>query len=68
MSAFAIVVIVVCVIALAIALRYFGGFGEIGRGGRGWVEHDQNVPISERPSEEELDSPLPKRPLRGRAE
>ena len=66
MSAFAIVVIVVCVIALAIAARYFGGFGDIGRRGHGWVEHDQNVPISERPSEEEPDQPLPKRPLRGR--
>jgi hypothetical protein len=63
MSAFAIVVIVVCVIALAIAARYFG---DIGRRGHGWVEHDQNVPISERTSEEEPDRPLPKRPLRGR--
>ncbi len=68
MSASAIVTTVVCAIALVLAVKYFGGFGEIGRRGHGWIEHDQNVPVSERPSDEEPDRPLPRRPLRGRPE
>ena len=70
MSAFEVVTVVVCVAALAIAATsYFrGGLNDLGRYGRTWFDHREDIPEADRPSEDERDAPIPRRPLRGRPE
>ena len=70
MSAFAVVTVVVCAIALAIAAVWFviGGMGDFNRRGRMWFDHREDIPEADRPSEDDRDAPIPKRPLRGRPE
>ncbi|MGI8863145.1 MAG: hypothetical protein ACR2JH_01895 [Solirubrobacteraceae bacterium] len=54
--------------ALVSYLRGPGPLEELGRYGASWFAHPGDLPLSERPSEDERDAPLPKRPLRGRPE
>ncbi len=39
-----------------------------GRTGGLWFDHAADQPIDERPSEDAVDLPIPRRPLRGRAD
>jgi hypothetical protein len=69
MSAFEIVTIVVAVVAIALAassyFRLRQVLSEMGR--RGYSLYSSaDSDISERPSEDDRDAPIPKRPLRGR--
>jgi hypothetical protein len=67
MNAFEVVVIVVGVVALVVALSsLFGATARLGRRGRTWFAHPDDLPLEERPSEDDRDDPLPRRPLRGR--
>jgi hypothetical protein len=70
MSAFEIVLIVVGVVGLLIACtRYFrpgNAVNQLGESPQGFA-HPGDQPISERPSEDTRDRPVPKRPARGRA-
>lgn len=69
MSAFEVVLIVVAVVALAVAATSFfrlrNVVGKLGDDPSGFA-HPDDLPISEQPSEDERDEPLPKRPPRGR--
>ena len=40
--------------------------GRLGRDGAVWFDHLADLPIDRRPSEDELDAPIPRRPLSGR--
>jgi hypothetical protein len=66
-SAFEIVLIVVAVVALALAATgYFrNALSKLGEDPAGFA-HPDDRPISDQPSEDERDEPLPKRPPRGR--
>ena len=72
MSAFEVVVIVVCVIALALAATsYFRTgrvLGQLGRHGQSWFDHRSDIADADQPNEDDRDAPIPKRPLRGRPE
>jgi hypothetical protein len=72
MIAFEVVTIGVAVAgSAAAAVSYLRGGGpleELGRQGQSWFAHPGDLPVSERPSEDERDAPLPKRPLRARAD
>jgi hypothetical protein len=69
MSAFEVVLIVVGVLGISLAAtRYFrtrDTLSRLGSSPRSFA-HPEDRPLSERPSEDERDEPLPKRPLRGR--
>ena len=39
----------------------------LGRDGSMWFDHLADVPLDERPSEDALDAPIPRRPLVGRS-
>ena len=69
MSAFEVVLIVVAVLSLAIActsyFRLRNVIKQLGDSPRSFT-HPDDQPISDRPSEDERDEPLPKRPMRGR--
>lgn len=69
MNAFEIVTIVVSVVAIALAgttyFRVSRTLSELGRQGRDWFEDRQERGIEERPSEDDRDDPIPRRPLRG---
>ena len=69
MSAFEVVTIVVCVVALVLAgtsyFRVNRVLQELGRQGP-WFSHADDVDAAGRPSEDGRDAPIPKRPLRGR--
>ena len=69
MSAFEVVTIAVAVVSLALAatsyFRVNRVLQQLGRQGP-WFDHAQDQGIDERPSEDERDAPIPKRPLRGR--
>jgi hypothetical protein len=70
MSAFEIVLIIVAVLAIAVACtRYFwprNVVEQLGDSPRGFA-HPEDRPLGDRPSEDQRDQPLPKRPARGRA-
>jgi hypothetical protein len=72
MNAFEVVTFVVAVLALAIAvllyLRLQGVLSQLGRRGGNWFDHAGDMPLEEQPSEDAVDAPIPKRPLRGRPE
>lgn len=70
MSLFEIVIIVVAVLAVLLALTPWFRPGvvlrRVGRVGGNWFDHADETPIELRPSEDERDPPLPRRPIRGR--
>jgi hypothetical protein len=72
MIAFEAVTVGVAVASTAVALvSYLRGPGPLeglGRQGGSWFAHPGDLPMSERPSEDDRDAPLPKRPLRARAQ
>ena len=51
---------------LIIAFRG-GVLSGLGRDGAMWFDHLADLPIEQRPSEDERDAPIPRRPLHGRA-
>jgi hypothetical protein len=70
MNAFEAVTFVVAVAAILLAvysyLRLNRVLGELGRRGGNWFDRAEDLPIEDRPSEDDVDAPIPKRPLRGR--
>ncbi len=70
MNAFEAVTIVVTaatvVIGAVIYLRTGGPLSELGRTGVTWFDHSSDLPIEDRPSEDDRDAPIPRPPLRGR--
>jgi hypothetical protein len=72
MSAFEVVAIVVSVLAIALALTSYFRINRVlshlGRSGQTWLDHEEDEPIGDRPSEDDRDEPIPKRPLRGQPE
>lgn len=70
MNGFEIVTILVTVGAAVIGvvayLRYGGPLAQLGRQGTLWFDHVMDRPLSEAPSEDDADLPIPRRPLRGR--
>ena len=70
MSVFEVVLIVVAVLGIGAACTsYFRSRNVIRQLGesRSSFAHPEDRPVSERPSEDTRDEPLPKRPVRGRA-
>lgn len=64
-----IVTTVGAVVVGAVAyLRSGGPLAGLGRSGSLWFDHASDLPLESRPSEDALDSPIPRRRLRGRAE
>jgi hypothetical protein len=49
-------------------LRGGGPLAQLGRQGMLWFEHVTDRPLAEAPSEDEVDLPIPRRPLRGRSD
>ena len=47
-------------------LRTGGPLTQLGQHGTLWFDHVTDRPLSEAPSEDDLDLPIPRRPLRGR--
>ena len=47
-------------------LRNGGALRRLGREGTMWFDHLSDQPLDERPSEDALDAPIPRRPLVGR--
>ncbi len=72
MNAFETIILIVAVAAVALALgARFGparSLQDIGRSGSFWFDHQDDVPLDQRPSEDDRDAPIPRRPLRGRPE
>jgi hypothetical protein len=70
MNAFEIVTLVVSLVAIVIALLTYFRFSrvvqDLGRHGGNWFDHAEDMQVGDRPSEDERDAPIPKRPLRGR--
>src|SRR5207248_2856901 len=70
MTAFEIVTIVFCAAGIALALSpYFRvkrGLTELAHQGSTWFEHPQDRPTEVQPSEDAMDAPIPRRPLRAR--
>lgn len=54
------------VVGLVDYMRSGGPFTQLGRQGTLWFEHPADRAIGERPSEGQIDAPIPRRPLRGR--
>jgi hypothetical protein len=69
-TTFEIVVIVVGVLGIGIALtpwfRPSRLMQRIGRRGGTWFDHPDDLPVEQRPADDERDAPIPARPLRGR--
>lgn len=69
-TVFEIVMFVVAALAvLACFTPFFSirrAVGSLGRQGMFWFEHDEDREVEDRPTEDERDAPLPRRPLRGR--
>ena len=61
-----LVVVGTVVVGLADYLRFGGALKRLGRNGTIWFDHLADLPIDARPSEDEQDAPIPRRPLRGR--
>ncbi|HEV3128378.1 MAG TPA: hypothetical protein VGY32_05315 [Solirubrobacteraceae bacterium] len=72
MNAYETVTILVTAGAAAVGLvdylRSGGAFSAAGRNGTFWFDHAADQPIDQRPSEDAVDLPIPRRPLRGRPE
>jgi hypothetical protein len=72
MNAFEIVTFVVALVAIVVAvfsyLRLRSVLEALGRRGGLWFDHADDLPVHDKPVEDELDAPIPQRPLRGRAE
>ena len=67
MSAYEVVLIVVAVVGILLAgTRYFRTREAVDRLGSSAFARPEDRPLSERPSEDERDTPLPKRPVRAR--
>jgi hypothetical protein len=69
MSAFELVAIVVGGVAVVLALTALSpwrGLSELGRRGQNWFERSEDREVEDRPSEDDRDDPIPRRPLRGR--
>jgi hypothetical protein len=49
-------------------LRGGGPLATLGQQGTLWFEHVTDRPLAEVPSEDEVDLPIPRRPLRGRVD
>ena len=49
-------------------VRSGGPLAQLGRQGTLWFDHAADRPLHERPSEDALDAPIPRRRLRGRAD
>lgn len=49
-------------------LRGGGPLAELGRQGALWFEHVTDRPLAEAPSDDQVDLPIPRRPLRGRVD
>jgi hypothetical protein len=68
-SAFEVVLIIVAVLSIGVAstsyFRLRNVLKQLGESPDSFA-HPEDRPISERPSEDERDEPLPKRPVRGR--
>ena len=47
-------------------LRGGGPLTQLGRQGALWFDHPADRAIADRPSEDQIDAPIPRRPLRGR--
>ena len=47
-------------------LRGGGPLAQLGRQGSLWFEHVADLPLADVPSEDDVDLPIPRRPLRGR--
>ena len=69
MNAWEIVTIVVAVIAILLAattyLRVSRALDQLGRRGSSWFDHAEDIAAGDRPSEDDRDAPIPKRPVRG---
>jgi hypothetical protein len=72
MNAFEAVTVVVSVIAILVAaatyLKVNRALDQLGRRGGTWFDHPEDIDVADRPSEDDRDDPIPRRPLRGRAE
>ena len=70
MIVFEAVTIGVAVVGAAVAVVTYlhgpGALEQLGRQGQAWFEHSGDRAVSDRPSEDERDAPLPRRRLRGR--
>jgi hypothetical protein len=69
-NSFEIVTVVVSVFAMLLCLTGYFRPGrvlrELGRTGSTWFEHPDERELADRPSEDALEAPLPRRPLRAR--
>jgi hypothetical protein len=72
MNAFETVTIVVtagaALVGAWVYLRSGGPLAQLGRQGTFWFDHVTDRPLADAPSEDEVDLPIPRRPLRGRVE
>jgi len=72
MSAYETVTVLVVVgtvlVGLFDYLRAGGPLTQLGRTGALWFDHLADRAIADRPSEDLLDAPIPRRPLRGRVD
>ena len=57
----------VAVLGLIDYVRNGGPLSRLGRDGSVWFDHLSDLPIDQRPSEDALDAPIPRRPLVGRS-
>jgi hypothetical protein len=56
------------VVGLIDYVRSGGAFSSASHAGTLWFDHAADQPIEDRPSEDAVDLPIPRRPLRGRVE
>ncbi|MFL5823757.1 MAG: hypothetical protein ACJ764_09985 [Solirubrobacteraceae bacterium] len=54
------------VAGVASYLRTGGPLAQLGRQGTFWFDHVADLPLADAPSEDAVDLPIPRRPLRGR--
>ena len=70
MSTFEIVTVAVTFLSLAVCFtRYFRTgrvLADLGHQGSMWFDHREDLAFDERPIEDEVDAPIPHRPLRAR--
>jgi hypothetical protein len=72
MNAFEVVTLVVAVVAIVLSVTVWLRLGrvveQLGRHGQTWFDHESDIDPADRPSEDDRDAPIPKRPLRGRVD
>ena len=61
-----LVVVGTVVVGVVDYLRSGGPLTQLGRVGTLWFDHLADRSVSDRPSEDQIDAPIPRRPLRGR--